>query len=200
MLPNLPAHEVAPQLLGWRLRHLSDAGVVEVRITEVEAYEGADDPASHSYRGPTARNATMFGPAGHLYVYRSYGVHWAGNIVVGPAGSPSGVLLRAGTVVNGLALARDRRAMRLDRPDHHLARGPGNLGQALGLDAGFDGEPLDGSARLLLVRASLGADESVVVGPRVGVSLAHTLPWRFWIDGDPSVSAYRRSPRAPAEE
>ena len=182
-----PAPEVAPRLLGSRLTH----GGVTVRLTEVEAYDGENDPASHAYRGPTARNDVMFGPPGRLYVYFSYGMHWCANVVCGPDGTASAVLLRAGEVVDGVPTARARRG---DRPDEALARGPANLTQALGIDRSQDGLELDG---LLVLSPDPVPADDVLSGPRVGVSLAHDVPWRFWLRGDRSVSAYRRSPRAP---
>ena len=182
-----PVDEVAPRLLGARLTH----GGVTVRLTEVEAYDGANDPASHAYRGPTARNDVMFGPPGRLYVYFSYGIHWCANVVCGPEGTASAVLLRAGTVVDGHERARARRG---GRPEEALARGPANLTQALGIGRTEDGLDLDG--RLVLPSRPVPAGD-IVSGPRVGVSLAHDVPWRFWLRGDRSVSAYRRSPRAP---
>ena len=121
-----PVEQVAPELLGAVLRH----GEVAVRLTEVEAYDGANDPASHAFRGRTPRNAVMFGPPGHLYVYFSYGMHWAANIICGPDGVASGVLLRAGEVIDGVEVARSRRGRATDRD---LARGPGRLTQALGI-------------------------------------------------------------------
>lgn len=129
MIPDLcrPVEEVAPRLLGAVLRH----GPVAVRLTELEAYDGATDPASHAYRGRTARNAVMFGPPGHLYLYFTYGMHWAGNISCGPEGVGCGVLMRAGEVIEGIELARSRRGRASDRD---LARGPGRLTQALDLD------------------------------------------------------------------
>jgi DNA-3-methyladenine glycosylase len=186
-----PAPEVAPQLLGWSLTHETPEGTVTVRLTEVEAYAGAADPASHAFRGPTPRTEVMFGPAGRLYVYRSYGVHWAMNVVTGPAGEASAVLLRAGEVVDGVALARQRRGERTTDPG--LARGPGNLAQALGvvgLDTGTDLL----TATHLRLRAGLPVGP-IAAGDRVGVTQAHDVPWRFWVAGDPTVSAYRRSPR-----
>ena len=182
-----PAPEVAPRLLGARLTH----GGVTVRLTEVEAYDGENDPASHAYRGPTARNDVMFGPPGRLYVYFSYGMHWCANVVCGSDGTASAVLLRAGEVVDGVPTARARRG---ERPDEALARGPANLTQALGIDRSQDGLELDG---LLVLSPDPVPAEDVLSGPRVGVSLAHDVPWRFWLRGDRSVSAYRRSPRAP---
>jgi DNA-3-methyladenine glycosylase len=183
-----PVHEVAPTLLGAVLRH----GPVAVRLTEVEAYDGASDPASHAYRGRTARNAVMFGPPGHLYVYFSYGMHWAANLICGPDGLASGVLLRSGEVVEGIEVARGRRGRSSDRD---LARGPGRLTQALGITAEqkgaylFDGGPL---------RLEPGPPpEMIATGPRVGVSLEADRPWRFWDAGSRFVSDYKRSPRAP---
>ena len=183
-----PVDEVAPTLLGAVLRH----GPVAVRLTEVEAYDGTSDPASHAYRGRTARNAVMFGPPGHLYVYFSYGMHWAANLICGPDGFASGVLMRSGEVVDGLEVARERRGRAHDRD---LARGPGRLTQALGITSehkgtyGLDGGPL---------RLEPGPPpESIAVGPRVGVSVEADRPWRFWDADSRFVSDYKRSPRAP---
>jgi DNA-3-methyladenine glycosylase len=183
-----PVLEVAPRLLGAVLTH---AGV-SVRLTEVEAYDGADDPASHAYRGRTPRNEVMFGPAGHLYVYFSYGMHWCANVVVGEPGRAAAVLLRAGEVVEGHELARTRRGERV--VDRSLARGPACLCQALAIDRDNDGMDLTGHLELPSI-----APSELSTGPRVGVSLAHDVPWRFWITGDRTVSAYKRSPRAPAD-
>ena len=214
-----PVLEVAPLLLGAELTH---AGVT-VRLTEVEAYAGADDPASHAFRGRTARTATMFGPAGHLYVYRSYGLHWCANVVTGEDGTASAVLLRAGEVTDGIDLARERRGPVRDAA---LARGPGCLTRALGLTGGDDGTDLAAALRRSRTGAAAvtperdrdpadpGVDapavlvlgppvphDLVATGPRVGVSTAHARPWRFWLRAEPSVSTYRRSPRAdPATE
>jgi DNA-3-methyladenine glycosylase len=183
-----PSFEVAPELLGAVLRH----GEVAVRLTEVEAYDGVADPASHAARGRTPRNAVMFGPPGHLYVYFSYGMHWAANVVCRPEGVASGVLLRAGEVVEGLEVARARRGRSSLRD---LARGPGRLCQALGIGAEHRGAFLFGDGPVTL-SPSRGPAPTVVQGPRVGVSLAAERPWRFWISGDDFVSTYRRSPRA----
>jgi DNA-3-methyladenine glycosylase len=191
------APEVAPQLLGWRLRATDDQGVVCVELTEVEAYDGANDPASHAYRGETARNRVMFGPPGHLYVYFSYGMHWCANIVCGDAGTASAVLLRSGRVVEGVPLARARRGPAV--VDHRLARGPATLTQALGLGREHNEVDLlggDGRVRLLPPRTPV-IPGAVSSGPRVGVSAAADRPWRFWLSGDATVSAYRRSTRAP---
>lgn len=189
------ADSVAPELLGWSLSHTTTEGTVTVRITEVEAYLGADDPASHAFRGPSPRNQVMFGEAGHLYCYLSYGMHWCCNVVTGTDGAASAILLRAGEVVEGVELARSRRGERV--PDRSLARGPGCLGQALGLNRGHNGVDLLTSPTLRLTPGPGGASGAVRAGHRVGVSLAHDLPWRFWLADEPTVSAYKRSPRAP---
>lgn len=189
-----PAPEVAPLLLGWTLTHESPAGTVVVTLTEVEAYLGPDDPASHAFSGRTDRNQVMFGPAGHLYVYRSHGLHWCCNVVTGAEGQPSAVLLRAGRVVAGVELAQSRRGEGVATV--RLARGPGCLCQALGIDRTHDGADLTTGSHL---RLTPGTARPVTVeqGPRVGVSRAHDRPWRFWVHGEQTVSAYRRSPRAP---
>ncbi len=191
MIPDLclPVEEVAPRLLGAVIRH----GSVAVRLAELEAYDGATDPASHAYRGPTARNAVMFGPPGHLYLYFTYGMHWAGNISCGPEGVGCGVLMRAGEVIEGLELARSRRGSASDRD---LARGPGRLTQALGLHPEHKGSDLLGDGPVKLQPPAELA-EMIMVGPRVGVSVEADRPWRFWIGGSPFVSDYKRSPRAP---
>ena len=131
-----PVLEVAPLLLGATLRH----GDVAVRLTEVEAYDGANDPGSHAHRGRTARNSVMFGPAGHLYVYFTYGMHHCCNVVCGPEGTAAAVLLRAGEVVEGLETARQRRPRSADRD---LARGPARLCRALDIDLDQNGARLD---------------------------------------------------------
>ncbi len=192
-----PAPEVAPTLLGWELTATSPEGVVSVELTEVEAYDGASDPASHAFRHRTARNAVMFGPAGHLYVYFSYGVHWCANVVCGPAGTPSAVLLRAGRVVAGADLARVRRGDRV--AERSLARGPATLTQALGVTGKANGADLLAGGQLRLAAPDvLPPAAAVAAGPRVGVSRAADLPWRFWLKDDATVSAYKRNPRAPA--
>lgn len=198
--------EVAPRLLGGILRVTVDGGgvndTVAVRITEAEAYHGLGtgdiaDPGSHARMGETARNATMWGEPGHLYVYLSHGIHSCVNVVCGPAGVAGGVLLRAGEIMEGSdAAARRRPAARSPR---ELARGPGRLGSAVGLrhpeHDGIDavnGAPLAGAMATLelLDQPTLG----VATGPRVGVAgVAGTgaFPWRFWIAGDPTVSPFR---------
>lgn len=179
---------VAPQLLGAELRR----GDVRLRITEVEAYLGTDDPASHAFRGPRGRAVTMFGLPGHLYVYLSYGVHLAANIVCSPAGQASALLLRAGRVLDGEAVARERRG-RADLPGARLASGPGNLGRVLGLHLSDDGAALGDE----FILTPPPEPVEVARGPRVGISQAPDWPLRFWILGDETVSAYRRSSRAP---
>lgn len=193
-LLSRPACEVAPELLGWSLSHTTDEGTVTVVLTEVEAYMGEDDPASHAYRGPTPRNLVMFGQAGHLYTYLSYGMHWCCNVVTGQHGHASAVLLRAGRVVEGHDLARRRRGDRV--ADRALSRGPGCLGQALGLHRDHNGTDLLASETLSLRPGERVEPARIATGHRVGVSVAHDVPWRFWIEGDPTVSAYKRSPRA----
>ena len=188
-----PVEEVAPTLLGALLRH----GPVAVRLTEVEAYDGASDPASHAYRGRTVRNAVMFGPPGHLYVYFSYGMHWAANLICGPDGLASGVLLRSGEVVDGLEVARQRRGRTRDRD---LARGPGRLTQALGIAAEHKGAYLLDGGPLRLEPGP--PPKTILAGPRVGVSVEADRRWRFWDADSRYVSDYKRSPRAagpPAE-
>lgn len=190
-----PAEEVAPELLGTVLTCKTPEGTVSIAVTEAEAYSGTADPASHAYRGRTLRNAAMFGPAGHLYVYRSHGLHWCANVVTGADGIASAVLIRAGRVVEGEDLARERRGERVERP--RLARGPGNFCQALGITGEHDGaDLLTGTAVTLSHGESLLSPALIRVGPRVGVSKAHDWQHRFYIAGDPTVSAYRLSPRA----
>jgi DNA-3-methyladenine glycosylase len=191
------APAVAPRLLGWRLQTHSADGVVCVELTELEAYDGPGDPASHAFRGETARNRVMFGPPGHLYVYFSYGMHWCANIVCGPDGTASAVLLRSGRVVDGVELARARRGGRV--ADRSLARGPATMTQALGIGrADLGADILRGGSRIeLLPPEGASIAREVSSGPRVGVSAAADRPWRFWLSGDETVSAYKRSPRAP---
>ncbi len=177
-----PVLEVAPRLLGAVLRN----GDVALRLTEVEAYDGANDPGSHAFRGPTARNDVMFGPAGHLYVYFTYGMHHCANVVCGPEGTASAVLLRAGEITAGLEAARTRRPGASDRD---LARGPARLCRALGIDLSHNRVELaTGAVRL---EPPIDAPVDVSRGPRVGLRAAADRPWRFWITGEPSVSSYR---------
>jgi DNA-3-methyladenine glycosylase len=182
--------DAAKRLLGCVLEAESPDGVVQVRLTEVEAYRGGDDPASHCYRGRTSRNEVMFGPAGHLYVYFVYGMHFCANVVSLIDGVPGAVLLRAGEVVSGVDIAASRRPGA--RSPAELAKGPARLTSALGLDRGHNGVDLtepDSPVRLL-AHTPVAADE-IRVGPRVGVAVAIDVPWRFWLDS-PTVSTYRR--------
>ncbi|MFI7637050.1 DNA-3-methyladenine glycosylase [Nonomuraea sp. NPDC049400] len=220
-----PSHEVAPDLLGRVLVH----GPVAVRLTEVEAYGGpGEDPAAHTYRGKTPRNAVMFGPPGHLYVYFTYGMHFCANLVCLPDGFGSAVLLRAGEVVAGIEEARARRSATGDGrssrgdgtaarsrtiPDRDLARGPARLAVVLGLLREHNGlDAIGDAARALPGEAPFASGHrltgvphgaaavlegrpadpaSIRSGPRTGISTAKDTPWRFWIDGDPTVSPYR---------
>jgi len=183
-----PATEVAPDLVGKLL--VSAEGLVG-RLVEAEAYM-AHDPACHAYRGRTARNDPLWGPAGHAYVYLNYGIHWCMNTSTGADGEGQGCLLRAAQPLQGLEVMRTRRGRAGDRD---LLRGPGRLGQAYGLDGSWSGHDLCApGARLWL--ADDGARPEVACGPRVGVATAADLPWRYWVEGSPYVSAYKRSPRA----
>lgn len=176
-----PVVEVAPRLLNAVLRH----GGVAVRLTEVEAYAGADDPGSHCFRGMTKRNEVMFGPPAHLYTYFTYGMHVCANAVAGPEGTPSGVLLRAGEIVDGLETARLRRPGSHDRD---LARGPARLCRALAIGLEHGGTDLSTGE----ITLELGTPPPVwEAGPRVGLRGAPDRRWRFWCPGEPTVSAYR---------
>jgi DNA-3-methyladenine glycosylase len=186
-----PAADIASSarsLLGWELR----AGKVAVRLTEVEAYSGVgEDPASHAHRGRTPRTAVMFGPAGVAYVYFVFGMHWCINVVCGQPGEAAAVLLRAGEVVDGLDVAQARRPGVRDRD---LARGPGRLALTLGIDGLATGTSLlDGSGPMTLTSPARTVPATRIrSGPRVGVAGGADVPWRFWLDGEPSVSEYRR--------
>jgi DNA-3-methyladenine glycosylase len=216
-----PAQDVAPDLLGCVFEHETADGLVAVALTEVEAYAGEADPASHAYRGRTGRNAVMYGPAGHAYVYFTYGMHFCVNVVCMPPGTASAVLLRAGEVIAGEELARARRGPASTPRD--LARGPARLCQALGIDRRLDGADLCDEASPLRLRKALlapGGQSSSIgglpapqsppgpgdpppggtarplrppwhTGPRVGVREGADVPWRFWLDGAATVSAYR---------
>lgn len=195
---------VAPQLLG----SLVTANGVTIRLTEVEAYRGASDPASHAFKGRTPRNNTMFLGPGHLYVYFTYGMHFCMNVVCWPDGRAGGCLIRAGEVVGGEDLARARRPGVVRSRD--LARGPANLTKALGIARDADGSLLrvDGTVMAsshssdVVVslksreESSEDVDVRIAIGPRVGVSGIGgdgvLYPWRYWIEGDPTVSAYKR--------
>ncbi|MFH8370677.1 DNA-3-methyladenine glycosylase [Streptomyces sp. NPDC018031] len=189
---NRPVLEVAPDLLGRTLVRHTPHGPMEVRLTEVEAYAGQADPGSHAYRGRTARNAVMFGPPGHAYVYFTYGMWHCLNLVCGPEGVASGVLLRAGEVLRGAELARRHRPTA--RTDHELAKGPARLATALDVDRRLDGADVcDGPAAPLWILSGEPAPAPRIrSGPRTGVGgEGATHPWRFWIDGDRTVSPYR---------
>ncbi|MBF6428425.1 DNA-3-methyladenine glycosylase [Nocardia cyriacigeorgica] len=206
-MPDVSAEELAVEPLAAARRILGAtlwSGPVGVRIVEVEAYGGDPagpwhDPAAHSGRGRTPRNAVMFGPPGVLYVYLSYGMHTCVNVTSGPDGVASAVLIRSGEVVAGEDVARTRRAAA--RNGHDLARGPGNLGSALGITLDDYGTRLfDPESPIRLELGPVLDPSAIAVGPRVGVSLAADRPWRLWLPDSPAVSAYRRSPRAPRVE
>jgi DNA-3-methyladenine glycosylase len=211
-----PATEVAPDLLGCVLWHGSPAGRVAVRLVEVEAYEGLADPASHAFRGQTARNAVIFGEPGHAYVYFTYGMHFCVNLVCQPAGQPEAVLIRAGEVIEGAELAGQRRrgraadlasdlavagadgSRRVREVD--LARGPGRLCQALGIDKALDGADACRPDSPLGIGPPLTATgrDQIRTGPRVGIRQAAERPWRYWLADDGHVSIFRSSkPRVP---
>jgi DNA-3-methyladenine glycosylase len=191
------APDVAPLLLGATVS--SDPGTggsVTVRLTEVEAYAGQSDPGSHAYRGRTPRTAVMFGPAGHAYVYFTYGMHWCLNVVCGPDGEAAAVLVRAGEVVAGVDAALARRPGATVRD---LARGPARLTKALGIDGSWGGlDLLDPASPLRLALPAPPDAARVRSGPRVGVGGAGApTPWRFWLDGEPTVSPYRPATTRP---
>ena len=185
-----PVLDEALRLLG---AHLS-AGGVTVRLTEVEAYAGEADPGSHAFRGRTPRTQVMYGPAGHAYVYFTYGMHWCVNVVAGVDGEASAVLLRAGEVVDGLDAAVSRRP---GAPERDLCRGPARLCKALGITGELTGVDLLDPASPLRLLAGAEVDRALVrIGPRVGVAGDGAVaPWRFWVDGEPTVSPYRPAVR-----
>ena len=182
-----PAIEVAPDLLGARLLHATPDGTIGGRIVEVEAYAGPEDLAAHSSRGRTPRNAVMFGPPGHLYVYLIYGLHHCLNVVAGPGEKPEAVLIRALELDEGIGLARALRGPR--PPDARLAAGPGNVGRALGVDRRLSGaDLLSGPVR---IEPRSGPLPPIRSGPRIGVDYAGpwaARPMRFWIADDPHLS------------
>ncbi|MFI1399608.1 DNA-3-methyladenine glycosylase [Streptomyces sp. NPDC020681] len=195
-----PVLEVAPELLGCTLARLTEDGPIELRLTEVEAYAGELDPGSHAFRGRTARNDVMFGPPGHAYVYFTYGMWHCLNVVCGPEGTASGILLRAGEIRVGSELARKRRFSA--RHDKELAKGPARLATALDVDRTLNGTDLctGPPAPLSLLTGTPPRLDQVRNGPRTGVGGdgAHH-PWRYWIDTDPTVSPYRaHAPRRRA--
>ncbi|MDZ7863124.1 DNA-3-methyladenine glycosylase [Acidovorax sp.] len=188
------AHEVARSLIGITLMVDGVGG----RIVETEAYDQAD-PASHTFGGPTARNASMFGPPGHAYVYRSYGLHWCLNTVCREAGHGAGVLLRALEPTHGIGTMRERRGVQDVRL---LCAGPGLLAQALGIDARMNGLPLH-MPPFALLRADAAASEGradrlpdeIVAGPRIGISKAVDMPWRFGLTGSRYLSRAFSAPK-----
>ena len=207
-----PSTRVAPELLGCVLWHDSPAGLVAVRLAEVEAYQGSADPASHAFRGQTARNTVMFGAPGYAYVYFTYGMHFCVNLVCQPPGRAEAVLIRAGQVITGAGLARTRR---LGLSDQAWSDGPGDADQATDQAAAqAAGRAAAGGRRIreldlargpgrLCQALGIGPAETVVgrdqirTGPRVGISQATDRPWRYWLAGDGHVSVYRPSkPRA----
>ncbi|GGK87171.1 DNA-3-methyladenine glycosylase [Streptomyces flaveus] len=187
-----PVLDVAPDLLGRILVRTTPDGPIALRLTEVEAYDGPNDPGSHAYRGRTARNDVMFGPPGHVYVYFTYGMWHCMNLVCGPEGRASAVLLRAGEITEGVELARKRRLSA--RCDKELAKGPARLATALDVDRALDGTDAcapEGPPLTLLTGIPVRPDQ-VRNGPRTGVAGDGGVhPWRFWIADDPTVSPYR---------
>ncbi len=184
---------LAPLLLNKVLVHGGRAG----RIVEVEAYAGAADPASHAFRGRTARNATMFGPPGHLYVYFTYGMHFCANVVCGPEGEAAAVLLRGLTPLRGLDAMYTARGPAA-RTDRDLCNGPGKLCQALGIDRTFDGADLVTVDRgVELIDDGTAPPATPGVSGRVGLSAAQEVPWRFYVSGAVGVSG--RLPVIPEE-
>ncbi|MEK8142542.1 DNA-3-methyladenine glycosylase [Streptomyces sp. M10(2022)] len=187
-----PVLEVAPDLLGRVLVRVTEDGPIELRLTEVEAYAGEIDPGSHAFRGRTPRNKVMFGPPGHSYVYFTYGMWHCLNLVCGPEGMASGVLLRAGEIGAGAEQARKRRLSA--RNDKELAKGPARLATALDIDRELDGSDVIAgpSAPLSVLHGTPAPNDLVRSGPRTGVGGDGShQPWRFWIEGDPTVSPYR---------
>jgi DNA-3-methyladenine glycosylase len=197
-------HAVARDLLGSYITSRWPDGDVTVRITEVEAYAGSDDPGSHAFRGRTARNSVMFAEPGRLYVYRHLGLHHCVNVVAEPTGSPAAVLLRAGEVVDGSELAwRRRESVGVVDSHRQLARGPARLAVCLGLDLRSNGTDITEAGGEVVVHRHEGAVISThSTGPRVGVSGAGgdaaRHPWRYWLTDERTVSAYRPAYRASA--
>lgn len=187
---------MAPWLLGAELASTYGGERVTVRISEVEAYEGDRDPASHAYRGPTARNGVMFGPSGHLYVYFVYGMHWCANVVCGPVGRSSALLLRAGEVVVGAEVAARRRPAA--RRPSELARGPARLAECLAVTGSDNGADLLAPGSPVRLQLPASPCPTFRRGPRVGIAAATEAPLRFWIRDDATVSAYRSGGRIRA--
>ncbi|MFH9829588.1 DNA-3-methyladenine glycosylase [Streptomyces bobili] len=187
-----PVLDVAPELLGRLVVRTTPDGPITLRLTEVEAYDGPNDPGSHAFRGRTARNSVMFGPAGHVYVYFTYGMWHCMNLVCGPEGEASGVLLRAGEVIEGADQARKRRLSA--RNDKELAKGPARLATALDIDRALDGTDACafGDTPIRILTGTPVPADQVRNGPRTGVSGDGGVhPWRYWVADDPTVSPYR---------
>jgi DNA-3-methyladenine glycosylase len=187
------ARELAPGLLGKVLVRREPGGpVLAARIVEVEAYCGSEDPGSHAFRGPTARNAVMFGPAGHLYVYFTYGMHWCANVVAGEPGTAAAVLLRAAAPVAGLEVMRARRAAA--RRDRDLCSGPAKLCEAFGITGAFDGTNLvgrgTGPSELQILDVGTPPPAAPLVTTRIGLAPGRgdDHPWRFAVPADPNLS------------
>ena len=192
------ADAVAPYLLGAIVRR----GKIAIRLTEVEAYLGVKDPASHAVSGPQGRAAVMYGPSHHIYVYSSYGIHLSGNVVCSPEGTASGVLMRSGEVVAGVDQALTNRGFIVaqspnddqtqdqpQRPEAELAKGPGNFGAAIGLSLADNGQPFGGPDDLFELELPSSLAPDIQVGPRVGITKARDEPLRFWLPDEPSVSS-----------
>jgi DNA-3-methyladenine glycosylase len=190
-----PVLQVARGLLGRLLVYDSPRGRLSGRIVEVEAYRGADDPASHAYRGRTRRNAVMFGPPGHAYVYFTYGMHHCLNIVTGPEDHASAVLVRALEPEEGIEIMGEHRGVAVPE---RLARGPGCVTQALGLDRRHDGLDLVGGPLYLAAGSPRRRGLTIAAGPRIGIRLARSRRWRFFLEGHPCVSGPRRAARSRA--
>jgi DNA-3-methyladenine glycosylase len=187
-----PVLQVAPDLLGRLLVRTTPDGPITLRLTEVEAYDGPNDPGSHAFRGPTARNSVMFGPPGHVYVYFTYGMWHCMNLVCGPEGTASAVLLRAGEIVEGAEAVCKRRLSA--RNDKELAKGPARLATALDVDRALDGTDAcaTGDTPLRVLTGTPVSSDQVRSGPRTGVSGDGAVhPWRYWVANDPTVSRYR---------
>jgi DNA-3-methyladenine glycosylase len=187
------ARELAPELLGKVLvRREPGKPVLAARIVDVEAYCGADDAGSHAFRGETARNAVMFGPAGHLYVYFTYGMHWCANVVAGEAGTAAAVLVRAAAPIVGVEVMRERRAAA--RRDRDLCSGPAKLCQAFGITGAFNGAdlagPASGPGELRILDDSTPPPVAPLITTRIGLSPGRgdEHPWRFAVPGDPNLS------------
>ena len=186
--------EVAPAVLGCILvRKASDGPVLAGRVVEVEAYAGdGSDPSAHSHRGPTDRNRSMFGPPGHLYAYSIYGIHTCINLVCEPSGSGSAVLIRAIEPLSGIEQMRLNRGLGTEAKGPQIASGPGRLAQALGFSLSDDGRPLNRSDLCMRAPGPEAPRLRVARGPRIGISKAVELPYRFYEEGNPWVS---RMPR-----